>query len=104
MEGIYIKLYEDELIDDISLFDEKEVASACEALRGFHANINLAGIFHPGYFQPSDLPEVPNKEFDTIFRECAGRRAAISVDTSDMGPTQMAAYNLFTSWAGNTGS
>ena len=104
MAGNYINLYDDELIGDIYLFDAKAVAAEREALSASHANINPDGIFQPGYCHPSDLPEVSHKDVATMFRECAGRWAAISVDTSDMGPTQMAAYNFVTSWQKIRGS
>ena len=102
MAGNYINLYDADLID-IYLSGEKGVAAERDEIRGFHANINPAGICQPGYFQPPDLPEVPHNHVAAIFRECAGRWAAISDDTSDMCPTQMAAYNFVTSWAENAG-
>ena len=103
MTGNYINLYDDELIGNIYLFEEKGGAAECEAIRAFHSNVNPEGLCQPGYFQPSDLPEVPHKDVATIFRECAGRRAAISVNTSAMGPKKMASYNFATSQAANTG-
>ena len=103
MAANFKNIYDDELLGDIYLFEEKDVAAEREALGAFRGNINPEGICHPGYCHPPDPPEVPHRDVAKMFRECAGRWAAISVDTSDMGPTQMAAYHFVTSWAEKSG-
>ena len=59
MEGNYINLYDDELLGDIYLFGEKDVAAEREARRASHGRINPEGICQPGYCQPSEIPVIP---------------------------------------------
>ena len=103
MASNFINLYDDDLIDDIYLVGEKDVAAECDALRASQSNINPEGVCLPGCCYPPGLPEVSPENVAAPLRDCAGRWAAISVDTSDMDPTQMAAYNFVTSWAENAG-
>ena len=95
MAGNYIDLYEGELIGDIYLLGEKGVAAERDALRA-----HMETLLRMGYASLVTAIRPIFRKFP-YRRRCDLSRmrralAAIAVDTSDMDPTQMSAYNFAT--------